>query len=285
MTEARRAPGPPEPGAGTVTGPKLSAPAVRARKGAGQPLVMVTAYDAPSARAVAEADIDLILVGDSLGMVVLGYQDTLRVTMEDMVRHTEAVARTGPPQLIVSDMPWTSYHTGAATAVQNAARLVRAGAGAVKLEGGIKRLDVLNAILDAEIPVMGHLGLTPQSLHAMGGFRVQGRAPTEAKLLIEDAIAVTEAGCFALVLEGIPDDLAAEVTSVVEAPTFGIGAGGACDGQVLVFHDIVGLSGSRTPRFVRRYADLGAQAAGAVARWAEDVRHHRFPAQEESYTR
>ena len=257
--------------------PRLGVPSVKARKGGASPLVMVTAYDVATARAAAAADVDVILVGDSLGMVVLGYQDTLQVTMEDMVRHTGAVARATPPQLIVADMPWTSYHTGVETAVENAARLVRAGAGAVKLEGGAKRLDVIRSILDAEIPVMGHLGLTPQSVHTMGGYRVQGRRPAEAKLLVEDAIAVSEAGAFALVLEGIPEDLAAEVTKVVPVPTFGIGAGASCDGQVLVFHDIVGWGGPRPPKFARQYADLAGQATEAVAKWAADVRHRRFP--------
>lgn len=259
------------------------APAVRARKGSGQPLVMVTAYDAPSARAAAESGVDVILVGDSLGMVVLGYKDTLQVTLDDMVRHTAAVARAGPPQLIVSDMPWTTYHTGRQAAVENAALLVRAGAGAVKLEGGAKRLEVLRAILDAEIPVMGHLGLTPQSVHAMGGYRVQGRDAADAKLLVEDAIALSETGCFALVLEAVPEDLAAEVTAVVQVPTFGIGAGASCDGQVLVFHDLLGLSGPRLPRFARQYADLGSQASAALARWAADVREGRFPGPGEAY--
>ncbi len=263
--------------------PKLSVPAIRDRKHGGEPLVMVTAYDAPSARVAAAAGVDIILVGDSLGMVVLGYEDTLHVTMEDMVSHTAAVARTGPPQVIVADMPWTSYHEGPAKAVTNAARLVRAGATAVKLEGGTKRLKVLQAILDAEIPVMGHLGLTPQSVHAMGGFRVQGRNRADGKMLVEDAIAIADAGCFAIVLEGIPEDLAAQITRSVPVPTIGIGAGGECDGQVLVFHDIVGLGGKRAPRFVRRYADLEGLAGEAVARWATDVRAHRFPSAEEAY--
>jgi 3-methyl-2-oxobutanoate hydroxymethyltransferase len=268
----------------TKRGPKLGVPGIRARKGSGQPLVMVTAYDAPSARAATEADVDLILVGDSLGMVVLGYADTLQVTMEDMARHTAAVARTEPPQLVVSDMPWTSYHTGTADAVGNAARLVRSGAGAVKIEGGTKRLDVVAALLDAEIPVMGHLGLTPQSVHAMGGYRVQGRDADAAKLLVEDAIALGEAGCFALVLEGIPEALATEVTSIVSVPTIGIGAGAGCDGQVLVFHDIVGLTSFAPPRFVRQYANLATEAADAVRRWAEDVRRGGFPSPAESYS-
>jgi 3-methyl-2-oxobutanoate hydroxymethyltransferase len=264
--------------------PKLGAPAVRARKGGAEPLVMVTAYDAPSARAASAAGVDVILVGDSLGMVVLGYHDTLQVTMEDMVSHTAAVARARPPQLVVADMPWTSYHLGRTKAVANAARLVRAGAGAVKLEGGIKRLEVLNAILDAEIPVVGHLGLTPQSLHAMGGYRVQGRQPGDAKLFVEDAIAISEAGCFAIVLEGMPDEVAAEITREVQVPTFGIGAGPSCDGQVLVFHDIVGMAGPRVPRFARQYADLETLAGEALANWAADVRGGRFPSASETYT-
>jgi 3-methyl-2-oxobutanoate hydroxymethyltransferase len=263
--------------------PKLGAPAVRARKGGEQPLVMVTAYDAPSARAAAAAGVDVILVGDSLGMVVLGYHDTLQVTMEDMVSHTAAVVRTKPPQLVLADMPWTSYHVGRTKAVANAARLVRAGAGAVKLEGGVKRIKVLNAILDAEIPVVGHLGLTPQSVHAMGGYRVQGRQPGDAKLLVEDAIAISEAGCFAIVLEGMPDEVAAEITREVRVPTFGIGAGPSCDGQVLVFHDIVGMAGPRVPRFARQYADLEALAGDAVASWAADVRAGQFPSASETY--
>lgn len=263
--------------------PKPGVPAVRDHKGKAEPLVMVTAYDAPSARAAIAAEVDLILVGDSLGMVVLGYQDTLHVTMGEMVSHTAAVARARPPQLIVADMPWTTYHEGKAKAVANAARLVRAGAGAVKLEGGAKRLEVLHAILNAEIPVMGHLGLTPQSVHSMGGFRVQGRRQDEAKMLVEDAIAIADAGCFAIVLEGIPEDLAAEVTRAVPVPTIGIGAGGGCDGQVLVFHDIVGFGGGRVPRFARRYADLDNLAGRAVAEWAADVRAHRFPSADETY--
>jgi 3-methyl-2-oxobutanoate hydroxymethyltransferase len=273
----------PERGQAPAGRPRFGVPSVRDRKRSAEPLVMVTAYDAPTARAAAAAGVDIILVGDSLGMVVLGYEDTLHVTMDDMVSHTAAVARVKPPQLVVADMPWTSYHEGTATAVANAARLIRAGAGAVKLEGGVKRLEVLRAILDTEIPVMGHLGLTPQSVHTMGGYRVQGRHRDAAKLLVEDAIAIADAGCFAIVLEGIPEGLAAEVTEAVPVPTIGIGAGGGCDGQVLVFHDIVGLGGARAPRFVRRYADLEALAGQAVAQWAGDVRARRFPAAEETY--
>ncbi len=264
-------------------GRALTAPDVRAHKGSPEPLVMVTAYDAPTARAAAAAGVDLVLVGDSLGMVVLGYPDTLHVTVEDMERATGAVARSGLRQLVVTDMPWTSYHQGEAAAVANAARLVRAGAGAVKLEGGAKRLPVVQALLDAEVPVMGHLGLTPQSVMAMGGFKVQGKAADEAKVLVSDAITLAESGCFALVLEGVPAELAAEVTRCVPVPTIGIGAGGSCDGQVLVFHDIVGWSGPRVPRFVRRYADLEVRAAEALATWAGDVRSGRFPSEQEAY--
>ena len=263
--------------------PKLRVPDVRAMKGSDRAVVMVTAYDAPSARAVARSGADIILVGDSLGMVVLGFEDTLHVSLEDMERHTGAVARARPPQLIVADLPWTTYHQGPHLAVASAARLVRAGAEAVKLEGGAKRLEVVNAILDAEVPVMGHLGLTPQSVLTMGGFRVQGRSATAGKLLVEDAIALAEAGCFAVVLEGVPAGLAAEVTASVPVPVIGIGAGGSCDGQVLVFHDLVGLTEGPRPRFTRQYAHLADEAAQAVGAWVEDVRGGLFPTAEESY--
>lgn len=261
----------------------VGVPGITARKGSPQPLVMVTAYDAPSARAAATAGVDLVLVGDSLGMVVLGSGDTLAVTVDDIVRATSSVARSAPGQLIVADMPWGSYHTGTTDAVSNAVRLVRAGARAVKLEGGAKRLPVIGAILDAEVPVMGHLGLTPQSVHTMGGFRVQGREPDEAKLLREDAIALSDAGCFAIVLEGVPGSLASDITATVPIPTIGIGAGPDCDGQVLVFHDIVGFGGPRTPRFARQYAQLDEIAASALGSWADDVRSRRFPSAAETY--
>lgn len=263
--------------------PKVRVPDVTAMKGSGRAVVMVTAYDAPSTWAVSRSGADIILVGDSLGMVVLGYEDTLHVSLEDMERHTAAVARARPPQLVVADMPWTTYHRGPSRAVASAARLVRAGAEAVKLEGGAKRLEVIGAIVDAEVPVMGHLGLTPQSVHRMGGYRVQGRSAGAAKLLLEDAIAVAEAGCFAVVLEGVPADLATEVARSVPVPVIGIGAGEGCDGQVLVFHDIVGMSEGRLPRFARRYANLSEQAAQAVSEWVADVRSGRFPTPEETY--
>src|SRR5579871_3971427 len=260
----------------------LTAPAVAARKG-GEPLVMVTAYDVTSAAIAGAAGVDLILVGDSLGMVMLGYADTLHVGMAEMELHVGSVARARPAAMIVADLPWLSYHHGAPDAVENAGRLVRAGAEAVKLEGGRKRLAVVEALLDAEIPVMGHLGLTPQSVHALGGYKVQGRDPERARLLVEDAKALAAVGCFAIVLEGIPSELAAEVTAAVPVPTIGIGAGPHCDGQVLVFHDVLGLQDELRPRFVRRYADLRSQAVEALRAYAADVRNHGFPSDEESY--
>jgi 3-methyl-2-oxobutanoate hydroxymethyltransferase len=247
-------------------------------------LVMLTAYDAPSARAVDEAGADMILVGDSLGMVVLGQEDTLRVQIEDVVRHTAAVTRVAHRPLVIADMPYFSYHTGRRDAVLAAGRLVReGGAQAVKLEGGAKRRDVVEAITRAEIPVVGHLGLTPQSLHAMGGYRVQGRELAEVDRLLEDARVLVEAGIFLLVLEGIPADVAEMVTASVPVPTIGIGAGAGCDGQVLVFHDVLGLTTGPQPKFVRRYADLHSASVDALRRFANDVRSGAFPAARESY--
>ncbi|UCF68732.1 MAG: 3-methyl-2-oxobutanoate hydroxymethyltransferase [Acidobacteriota bacterium] len=262
---------------------KITVPEVGSRKAAGK-LVMVTAYDVASAHIVDEAGVDLILVGDSLGMVVLGQEDTLRVELDDMVRHTAAVARARPRALLVADMPYLTYHTGPRDAVVNAGRLVReGGAEAVKLEGGHKRVAVVQALVDAEIPVMGHLGLTPQSLHAMGGYRVQGRALEQIEALMADARALVDAGVFSLVLEGIPADVATMITQSIPVPTIGIGAGAGCDGQVLVFHDLLGLHPGPAPRFVRRYADLSQQAVEAVSRFVDDVRSGEFPAARESY--
>ncbi|MCU1352109.1 MAG: ketopantoate hydroxymethyltransferase [Acidimicrobiales bacterium] len=263
----------------------MTAPKVRARKVAdgAEPLVMVTAYDAPGARIVDEAGVDLILVGDSLAMVVLGYDDTLQVTTADIAHHVGAVARTKPAALIVADLPWMSYHVSAADTVANAATLVRAGAQAVKLEGGRKRLAMIEAITDAEIPVMGHLGLTPQSVHAMGGFKVQGKDSRAAMELVTDAKALAHAGCFAIVLEGVPTEVADLVTAAVDVPTIGIGAGAGCDGQVLVYHDVLGIEDRITPKFVRRYAEQKRDAVAAIGAYADDVRHGRFPGPEESY--
>lgn len=264
---------------------RITAPDVRARKGSGEPLVMVTAYDAPSARTVDAAGADLILVGDSVAMVVLGYDDTLQVTTDDMAHHVAAVARTRPRALVVGDLPWLSYHVSRDETVRNAAALVRAGAGAVKLEGGRKRLDSIAAILDAEIPVMGHIGLTPQSVHALGGFKVQGKQLDAARALVDDAVALAEAGCFALVLEAVPDGVARMITETVPVPTIGIGAGRHCDGQVLVWHDLLGFTGAdrRLPKFVRKYADLELAAVEAISAFAGDVRAGRFPSSAETY--
>ncbi|MDQ1436416.1 MAG: 3-methyl-2-oxobutanoate hydroxymethyltransferase [Acidimicrobiaceae bacterium] len=261
---------------------KMTAPAVRARKGT-DPLVMVTAYDAPGARMADEAGVDLILVGDSLAMVVLGYEDTLQVTTEDMAHHIAAVARAKPRCMVVGDLPWMSYHVSVEDTVRNAAALVRAGAQAVKLEGGAKRVPMVSAIVDAEIPVMGHIGLTPQSVHAMGGFKVQGKSVDAAALLVEDALALEAAGVFSLVLEGVPDEVARMVTAAVSVPTIGIGAGPWCDGQVLVFHDVLGIEDRIVPKFVRRYASLRADGVAALAAFADDVRARRFPSDAESY--
>jgi len=261
----------------------LSAPDIRARKGDGSPLVMVTAYDYPSARVADAAGVDMILVGDTLAMVVLGYEDTLQVTTDDMAHHVAAAARAKPQALLIGDLPWLSYHVSHEETVRNAAQLVRAGAAAVKLEGGRKRLASVEAILDAEIPVMGHVGLTPQSVHALGGFKVQGKRLDAARLIVDDAVALAEAGCFAIVLECVPDAVARMITESVSVPTIGIGAGRHCDGQVLVYHDLLGLEDRMKPKFVRRYASLKADATAAVARYADDVRAGRFPASDETY--
>jgi 3-methyl-2-oxobutanoate hydroxymethyltransferase len=264
---------------------KITAPSLRTRKvrDGYDPLVMLTAYDAPSARMVDAAGADVILVGDSLAMVVLGYDDTLQVTIDDMVHHTAAVARTKPSALIVADLPWLSYHVSAEDTVRNAAALVRAGAQAVKLEGGRKRVSMIDAIIDAEIPVMGHIGLTPQSVHAMGGFKVQGRETSAALGLIDDAKALAHAGCFAIVIEGVPDVVGQMITDAIDVPTIGIGAGPHADGQVLVFHDVLGIEDRVTPKFVRRYAEVKSLSVEALDRFAADVREGRFPSAAESY--
>jgi 3-methyl-2-oxobutanoate hydroxymethyltransferase len=267
-------------------------PAIRASKvrGGSDPLVMVTAYDAPGARQAHAAGVDLILVGDTLAMVVLGHDDTLQVSVDDIAYHTGAVARglasspsENPRPLVVGDLPWLSYHTTVDDAVRNAATLVRAGAQTVKLEGGRKRLPMIEAIVDAEIPVMGHLGLTPQSVHAVGGFKVQARQHDAALELVRDAKALAAAGCFAVVLEAVPDEVARMVTDSVDVPTIGIGAGADCDGQVLVYHDLLGIEERMRPRFVRRYAELGSASVEALTAFAADVRAGRFPADDETY--
>ncbi|HUF33630.1 MAG TPA: 3-methyl-2-oxobutanoate hydroxymethyltransferase [Acidimicrobiales bacterium] len=264
---------------------RVTAPSVRARKVAhgDDPLVMVTAYDAPGARMADEAGVDLILVGDSVAMVVLGYDDTLQVTVDDLAHHTAAVTRTGPRAMVVADLPWLSYHVSVEDTVRNAATLVRAGAAAVKLEGGAKRVPMVEAIVAAEIPVMGHIGLTPQSVNAMGGFKVQGKEAGAARALVDDALALVEAGVFAIVLEGVPDAVARMVTEAVPVPTIGIGAGRHCDGQVLVLHDVLGLEDRIAPKFVRRYATLKADGVAALSHFADDVRSGAFPSEAETY--
>jgi len=265
--------------------PAVTVPSIRTRKrrDGATPIVMVTAYDEPGARIVSDAGADIILVGDSVANTVLGYEDTLHVDIDVMAHHTAAVARARPRSLVLGDMPWMSYHLSPEDAVRNAATLVRAGAQAVKLEGGQARLPVVEAIVRAEIPVMGHLGLTPQSVLAMGGFRVQGKSADAATALLDAAKALSAAGCFAFVIEGVPDVVGAAVTEAVDVPTIGIGAGPACDGQVLVFHDLLGLGSRTPPKFVRQYADVGRIATEAVAAFADDVRTGRFPSDAESY--
>lgn len=263
----------------------MTVPAIARRKvrDGADPLVMVTAYDAPGARIVDEAGVDMILVGDSVAMVVLGYDDTLQVTVADIAHHTAAVARAEPSALVVGDLPWMSYHVSVPETVRNAAELVRAGAQCVKLEGGTKRVPMIEALVDAEIPVMGHLGLTPQSVHSMGGFRVQARESGAALQLVSDAKALQHAGCMAIVLEGVPDEVAGMVTDAVDVPTIGIGAGARCDGQVLVLHDLLGIEDRVAPKFVRRYASLKETAVAAVGGFAADVRSGAFPNESETY--
>ena len=262
---------------------KVTAPAVRARKG-GEKLTMVTAYDFPGGKVADRAGVEMILVGDSVANVVLGYETTNEVTLDDMIHHTAAVARSRPKALLIGDMPWMSFHVNPDETLRNAARLIReGGAEAVKLEGGAERVEMIRKIRSAEIPVMGHIGLTPQSVHSMGGYRVMGRGLDDARRLIADARALDEAGVFALVLEGVPVTLAQVITEEIAAPTIGIGAGPHTDGQVLVMHDLLGLNFGHYPKFVRRYADLAEEATGAITDWISEVRAGEFPTDEESY--
>jgi len=248
----------------------------------GEKVVMVTAYDFAQARQVDAAGADVVLVGDSLAMVVLGHPDTLAVTMEEMLHHVKAARRGTERALLVADMPYGSFHLGPAQAVENALRFLKeGGAQAVKIEGA--RPEVVRALVSAEVPVMAHLGLTPQSVHRLGGFRVQGRGEAARERLLADALEAEAAGAFALVLECVPAELAAEVSAALVIPTIGIGAGPGCDGQVLVYHDLLGLEERIAPRFVRRYAALGTLGREAVAAFAADVRAGRFPGPAESY--
>lgn len=251
------------------------------KKQSGSVITMLTAYDYPTALAIDQAGIDSILVGDSLGMVVLGYENTLPVTMADMLHHCRAVARGARYALMVGDMPFMSYQVSVEQAVGNAGRFLQeAGMDAVKLEGGQERLDAIRSIVAAGIPVMGHLGLTPQSIQQLGGFRAQGRTAEAAHRLLQDALLLQDAGCFSLVLEAIPAQLATFVSQQLEIPTIGIGAGAGCDGQVLVTHDLLGLFERFTPRFVKKYADLHSEMARAFIGFREDVAEKRFPGPE-----
>ncbi|MDT4952282.1 MAG: 3-methyl-2-oxobutanoate hydroxymethyltransferase [Acidobacteriota bacterium] len=263
---------------------KVTAPSLRASKERGERLVCLTAYDYTMARIVDEAGIDIILVGDSIGNTMMGYGNTVPVTLDEIVMHTRAVRRGVQRALLVADMPYGSFHTGADDAVRNALRLIKEGAAeAVKLEGGLKRAELVKRLVDEEIPVMGHIGLTPQSVNKLGGYRVQGKTAETARALLEDAHALEEAGAFAIVLEVVPREIARLITESVKIPTIGIGAGAGCDIQVLVIHDLLGLSFGKLARFVRPYASLRETMTESISRWAEDVRAGSYPSEAESY--
>jgi len=264
---------------------KITIPALQARKAAGARIVCLTAYDHPTAKILDESGVDLILVGDSLGMVVLGYENTVPVTMDEMIHHTRAVTRAVKRALVVGDMPYFSFHLSADETIRNASRFLKeGGAAAVKVEGASnKRLKLVEAMVEAEIPVMGHVGLTPQSIHHLGRFRVRGTAVEGARRIIDEARSLERAGAFAVVLESVPVEVAAEVTEAVGIPTIGIGAGAACDGQILVLHDMLGFLTGYMPKFVRKYADVHGVIARAVETYADDVRDGRFPDDATSY--
>ena len=264
--------------------PKITTASLHDKKLRHEPITCLTAYDYPSARLVDEAGIDVILVGDSLAQVVLGYDSTLPVTVEEMLHHTRAVRRAVKHALLVADMPYGSYHVDEKEALRNAARLVKeGGAEAVKIEGGEKRADLIRRVIDAEIPVAGHIGLTPQSVNVMGGYKVQGKTLATIEQLMRDAVALDRAGIACLYLEGIPREVAAMITAEVETPTIGIGAGPACDGQVLVLHDLLGLAFGPPAKFVRRYADVAGVIKGAVEAYRADVLAGSYPSDSESY--
>ena len=263
---------------------KVTIATLAEKKSRREPITCLTAYDYATARLVDEAGIDMILVGDSLAQVVLGYDSTLPVTMEEMLHHTRAVRRAVKRAFLIADMPYASYHVTAEEAVRNATQFIKyGGAEAVKLEGGEKRIEIVHRLVDAEIPVMGHIGLTPQSVNAMGGYKVQGKTLKAIEQLMRDAVALDEAGVCAMVLEGIPREVAAMITAEVNAPTIGIGAGPECDGQVLVIHDLVGLAFMQPAKFVRRYADVGAVMREAIEGFKSDVVAGNYPNDAESY--
>src|SRR6202162_297403 len=276
----------PSAGTGKITVPGIleRKSAVSSQNSSPAKITCLTAYDYPTARLLDEAGVDVLLVGDSLGMVVLGYESTLPVTMEEMLQCTRAARRGTRRALLGADMPYGSYHDDPAEAVRNAVRFVKeAGAEAVKIEGGERRMELISRIVDAEIPVMGHIGLTPQSVNTFGGFRVQGKTEEAGEQLLRDARAVEAAGAFAIVLESIPRDLGARITSELRIPTIGIGAAPDCDGQVLVIHDLLGLSFGHKPKFTRRYADVGEIISHAAAEYCRDVQRGNFPSDDESY--
>ena len=257
---------------------------LKEQKQKGDKITMLTAYDYSTAKIMDEAGIECLLVGDSLGMVMLGYDSTIPVTMADMLHHTKAVARGAKNALVVADMPFMSYQTSVYDAVFNAGRLIKEGrAQAVKLEGGVEVADHIEVIVKASIPVMGHIGLTPQSVNAFGGFKVQGKSEEAAKKLIEDALAVERAGAFAVVMEGVPSKLAAIVTEKLSIPTIGIGAGDKCDGQILVYQDMLGMFNDFTPKFVKKYENLGDRMRNAFATYIEEVKNGSFPSEEHGF--
>ena len=264
--------------------PKITTTSLLEKKQLGEAISALTAYDYATARIIDEAGVDVVLVGDSLAQVVLGYDNTLPVSLDEMLHHTRAVRRAVRRALLVADMPYGTYHVDPGEAVRNAARFLKeGGAEAVKVEGGEKRVDLIRRLIDAEVPVMGHIGLTPQSVHAMGGYKVQGRSLKAIEQLMRDAVALDRAGVFSMVLEGMPREVAAMITEEVGIPTIGIGAGPDCDGQILVIHDLIGFSFGVPAKFVRKYADVGLMIKGAVEAYKADVETGGYPTDNESY--
>jgi len=263
---------------------KQTAVTLTNKKKQGEKISAVTAYDYPTARVASDAGIDMILVGDSLGMVLQGYKNTMKVTLDEILYHTRLVSNANPLSLVVTDMPFGSFHISPENAVENAVRCVKeGGAEAVKLEGGRRRFKAVEAIIEAEIPVLGHLGLTPQSIHQLGGFKTQGKLKAKADEILEDAIELEKRGVFAIVLESIPAELARTITESIGIPTIGIGAGKYCDGQVLVFHDLVGFTNLYLPKFVRKYADIYSTIHEALGNYIKDIHSGDFPGENESY--
>lgn len=274
----------PNQGNGKITVPELMQRKTFAANSPNKKITCLTAYDYPTARLMDEAGVDVVLVGDSMAMVALGYESTLPLTLEESLHHTKAVRRGVQRALVVADMPYGSYHGEMGESLHNAMRFVKeAGAEAVKVEGGERRLELIARLTEAEIPVMGHVGLTPQSVNALGGYRVQGKTPGTAEQVLRDARAVEAAGAFAIVLEAMPRELAAEITRTLRIPTIGIGAGPDCDGQILVLHDMLGLTFQEPPKFARRYANVGEMISNAVREYCSDVQNGSFPSDAESY--